>query len=60
VPFRYSSSSHAGFTGTQIGVIKGTTIHLAGSPETTDDGSGGIEPYTTAQPTAPANGIPSG
>ena len=60
VPFRYSSSSHAGFTGTQIGVIKGTTIHLEGSPETTDDSSGGIEPYTTAQPTAPANGIPSG
>jgi len=60
VPFRYSSSSHAGFTGTQVGVIKGTTIHLEGTPQTTDDGSGGIQPYTTAQPTAPANGIPTG
>ena len=60
VPFRYSASSHAGFTGTQIGVIKGTTIHLQGSPQTTDDGSGGIQDYTTAQPTAPADGIPTG
>ena len=60
VPFRYSASSHAGFTGTQIGVIKGTTIHLEGSPETTDDGSGAIQTYSTAQPTAPSNGIPSG
>ena len=60
VPFRFSSSSHAGFTGTQIGVIKGTTIHLQGSPETTDDGTGAIQPYTTAQATAPSNGIPSG
>ena len=60
VPFRFSSSSHAGFTGTQVGVIKGTTIHLSGSPQTTDDGSGAISPYTTAQATAPSNGVPSG
>jgi ABC-type branched-subunit amino acid transport system substrate-binding protein len=59
VPYRYSASSHAGFTGTQIGVIKGTAIKLLGSPQTTDDGSGAISTFSSAQPTAPANGIPS-
>ena len=59
VPFAFSSTSHAGYTGVQIGVIKGTAIKLLGTPMTTDDGSGAITPYTTAQPTAPANGIPS-
>jgi ABC-type branched-subunit amino acid transport system substrate-binding protein len=60
VPFRYSSSSHAGYTGTAMGIIKGSAIQIIGKPETTDDGSGPITPYTTPQPTAPANGIPTG
>jgi branched-chain amino acid transport system substrate-binding protein len=59
VPFAFSGSSHAGYTGVQIGVIKGTAIKLLGQPMTTDDGTGPITPYTTAQPPAPANGIPS-
>jgi branched-chain amino acid transport system substrate-binding protein len=59
VPFAFSGSSHAGFTGAQIGVIKGTAIKLLGTPMTTDDGTGAITPYTTAQPQAPASGIPS-
>jgi ABC-type branched-subunit amino acid transport system substrate-binding protein len=59
VPFGFSSSSHAGYTGAQIGVIKGTAIKLLGTPMTTDDGTGAITPYTTAQPQAPASGIPS-
>jgi branched-chain amino acid transport system substrate-binding protein len=59
VPFGFSSSSHAGYTGAQIGVIKGTAIKLLGTPMTTDDGTGPITPYTTAQPQAPASGIPS-
>jgi ABC-type branched-subunit amino acid transport system substrate-binding protein len=59
VPFAYSSTDHSGYTGTQIGVIKGLAIDPVGQPETTDDGSGPITPYTTAQPTAPANGIPT-
>ncbi|HEX3907762.1 MAG TPA: ABC transporter substrate-binding protein [Mycobacteriales bacterium] len=59
VPFGFSSSSHAGYTGVQIGVIKGSAIHLLGQPMTTDDGSGAITPFTTQQPAAPANGIPS-
>src|SRR5690242_373304 len=40
VPFAFSASSHAGFTGAQIGIIKGTAIELTGQPVTTDDGSG--------------------
>ena len=59
VPFAFSKSSHAGYTGAQIGVIKGDAIVVQGQPETTDDGSGAIQPYTTAQPQAPANGIPT-
>jgi ABC-type branched-subunit amino acid transport system substrate-binding protein len=60
VPFAYSKSSHAGFTGAQIGKISGNTIVLSGTPLTTDDGTGAIQPYTTPQPQAPANGIPAG
>ncbi|HWB68286.1 MAG TPA: ABC transporter substrate-binding protein [Mycobacteriales bacterium] len=60
VPFAYSSSSHAGMTGTQMGVIHGLSVHYTGQPETTDDGNGPITPYTTAPPTAPANGVPTG
>jgi ABC-type branched-subunit amino acid transport system substrate-binding protein len=58
VPFRYSSTSHAGFTGAQIGVIKGTAIELQGTPMTTDDGSGPVQPSSANQPQAPSNGIP--
>jgi ABC-type branched-subunit amino acid transport system substrate-binding protein len=59
VPFGFSSSDHSGYTGAQIGIVKGLGINLVGQPETTDDGSGAITPYTTAQPTAPSNGIPA-
>jgi ABC-type branched-subunit amino acid transport system substrate-binding protein len=59
VPFAFSASSHAGFTGAQIGVIKGTAIELKGQPVTTDDGSGPLTPYTTAQQPAPS-GVPTG
>jgi ABC-type branched-subunit amino acid transport system substrate-binding protein len=58
VPFRYSDSSHAGFTGAQIGVIKGTAIELQGTPMTTDDGSGPVQSSSAKQPEAPSNGIP--
>jgi hypothetical protein len=60
VPFRFSSSSHAGFTGVQIGVIKNNAISLQGQPMTTDDASGAIETYTKPQTTAPSNGVPTG
>jgi ABC-type branched-subunit amino acid transport system substrate-binding protein len=58
VPFGFSSSSHSGYTGAQIGIIKGLAVKPVGQPETTDDSSGAISPYTTAQPQAPADGIP--
>jgi branched-chain amino acid transport system substrate-binding protein len=59
VPFRYSEESHDGFTGAQIGVIKGTAVELEGSPLTTDDGSGAIEEFSGTQPEAPSDGIPT-
>ena len=49
VPFGYSATSHSGYIGTQIGVIKGLAIKLIGTPLTTDDGNGPITPYTTPQ-----------
>ncbi|HVT65908.1 MAG TPA: ABC transporter substrate-binding protein [Mycobacteriales bacterium] len=59
-PYAYSSDDHSGMTGVQMGVINGLAIKLQGTPMVTDDGSGGITPYTTAEATAPANGVPSG
>jgi branched-chain amino acid transport system substrate-binding protein len=59
VPFAFSSTSHAGYTGVQIAKITGLAGVTIGTPLVTDDGTGPITPYTTAQPTAPANGIPS-
>ncbi|HVS67558.1 MAG TPA: ABC transporter substrate-binding protein [Mycobacteriales bacterium] len=58
-PYAYSSDDHSGMTGVQIGVIKGLAIQLQGTPLVTDDGSGPITPYTTAEATAPASGVPS-
>ncbi|WP_406410741.1 ABC transporter substrate-binding protein [Streptomyces sp. NBC_01614] len=59
VPLDYSRTSHAGYSGAQIGVIKGNTIALEGRPMTTDDGNGPVVPYTAPQPPAPADGIPA-
>jgi ABC-type branched-subunit amino acid transport system substrate-binding protein len=59
VPFRYSSSSHAGFTGVQVGTIHSGQLVVTGTPLTTDDAAGPITPYTASPTTAPANGIPA-
>jgi branched-chain amino acid transport system substrate-binding protein len=59
VPYRYSSSSHAGLTGVQVGVIHSGALVTSGPPMTTDDGSGPITPYTATQQAAPANGVPA-
>ena len=59
VPYAYSPTDHSGFTGAQMGIIKGLAIKLIGTPLTTDDGNGPITPYTTPQATAPSNGIPT-
>jgi len=60
VPYRYSTTDHGGFSGTQIGHIKNGKIVLIGTPlTTTPDPSSPITPYTTAQPAPPATGVPS-
>jgi ABC-type branched-subunit amino acid transport system substrate-binding protein len=58
VPYRYSAKSHAGATGVQMAKISGGHIVLSGDPQTTDDGSGPIQPYSGGHPEAPANGVP--
>ncbi|MBC6461307.1 ABC transporter substrate-binding protein [Actinomadura sp. HBU206391] len=60
VPFAYSKDSHSGYIGAQIGRIKGTSIVVEGQPLTTDAGDGPIQPSTVQQPSAPANGVPTG
>jgi len=57
VPFRYSADSHAGFTGTQIGTIKNGEIKLTGTPLTTDDADGPIQPYNQPQPEPGSGGV---
>jgi ABC-type branched-subunit amino acid transport system substrate-binding protein len=58
-PFRYSKDSHAGFTGTRMGIIKNGAVVPQGTALTTDDGDGSIQPVTEAPVEAPANGVPS-
>jgi branched-chain amino acid transport system substrate-binding protein len=60
VPFRYAKGNHSGYTGTQIGVIKGGAIKLQGSPQTTDDAGGAITDSSSSPTEAPANGVPTG
>jgi len=58
VPFRYSATDHAGYAGTQINVVKDGVATPTGPVYTTDDGGAPLTEYTTAQPEAPANGLP--
>lgn len=58
VPFRYSSTDHAGFSGVQIAKVSNGQATLTGPVEVTDDGSGAITTFTGQQATAPSNGIP--
>ena len=58
-PFRYSKDSHAGFTGTRLGTIKGGAVMPQGDALTTDDGDGPITAFTEAPAEAPANGVPA-
>jgi ABC-type branched-subunit amino acid transport system substrate-binding protein len=59
VPFGYSESSHGGYTGVQIGTIKGNAIVLQGEPYVTDNADGPITPHTEPQAQPPANGVPA-
>jgi hypothetical protein len=59
-PYAYSSSDHNGITGAYIGVIKNGVLVPQGDVLTTDDtATGAVTPYMTAQPAAPASGVPS-
>jgi ABC-type branched-subunit amino acid transport system substrate-binding protein len=57
-PFRFSSTDHSGYSGTQIAVIHNGVAAVTGPIYTTDDASGPLQTYTKSQPTAPANGLP--
>jgi ABC-type branched-subunit amino acid transport system substrate-binding protein len=59
VPFAYSHNNHSGYIGTQVVVIKNGVATPTGPIYTTDDGTAPLTPYNTAQPAAPANGLPS-
>jgi branched-chain amino acid transport system substrate-binding protein len=59
-PYAYSSTDHAGMTGAYIGVIKNGVLMPQGHVLVTDTSpTGAITPYMTAQPAAPASGVPS-
>ncbi|HEX4656104.1 MAG TPA: ABC transporter substrate-binding protein [Streptosporangiaceae bacterium] len=59
-PYAYSSSDHNGITGAYLGVIKNGVLVPQGDVLTTDDtATGAVTPYMTAQPAAPASGVPS-
>ncbi len=59
-PYAYSSSDHNGITGAYIGLIKNGVLVPQGDVLTTDDtATGAVTPYMTAQPAAPASGVPS-
>jgi hypothetical protein len=68
VPFRYSTSDHGGYSGAEIGMVKGGKIVLTGGPLTTTPATGSpITPFkwlpppnsTETQAPPPANGIPT-
>jgi ABC-type branched-subunit amino acid transport system substrate-binding protein len=58
VPFRYSTSVHGGYGGTEMGQVRGGQIVLFGGPLVTEPTAGSaITPYPTAQPAPPASGV---
>jgi ABC-type branched-subunit amino acid transport system substrate-binding protein len=60
VPFRYSTSQHGGYGGTEMGQIRNGKIVLFGGPLVTDPTpSSAIKPFTTKQPAPPTSGVPS-
>jgi branched-chain amino acid transport system substrate-binding protein len=59
-PYAYSATDHDGITGAYIAIIKnGVLVPQGGVLVTDNTPTGAITPYTTAQPPAPASGIPS-
>jgi branched-chain amino acid transport system substrate-binding protein len=59
-PYAYAGGSHDGVTGAYMGVIKNGVLVQQGDVLVTDaTPTGAVTPYMTAQPTAPASGVPS-
>jgi ABC-type branched-subunit amino acid transport system substrate-binding protein len=58
VPFAFAADNHSGYIGTQIAVVKNGIATATGPIYTTDDAGGPLTEYTTAQPAAPADGLP--
>jgi ABC-type branched-subunit amino acid transport system substrate-binding protein len=60
VPFRYSTTQHGGYGGTEMGQVRDGKIVLFGGPLRTDPSPGSaITPYTGKQPAPPSTGVPS-
>jgi branched-chain amino acid transport system substrate-binding protein len=60
VPFRYSTTQHGGYGGTEMGQVRNGKIVLFGGPLQTEPTAGSpITPYTAQQPAPPASGVPS-
>jgi ABC-type branched-subunit amino acid transport system substrate-binding protein len=58
VPFRFSTTVHGGYSGTEMGQVRKGQIVLFGGPLVTEPtASGAITPYTTPQPAPPASGV---
>lgn len=57
-PLLYTPTSHAGYTGTRIGVVREKAVVLQGTPMTTDGLDGPVLPYTVPPTEPPEDGIP--
>jgi branched-chain amino acid transport system substrate-binding protein len=58
VPFRYSKTDHGGYSGVEMGQVRGGNIVLFGGPLVTEPTQGSpITPYTGTQPAPPTSGV---
>lgn len=58
VPFRYSKTEHGGYSGVEMGQIRGGKLVLFGGPMVTEPtASSPITPYTKEQPAPPSSGV---
>ncbi len=59
-PYAFSKTNHDGITGAYMAVVKNGALVQTGPVQVTDTSAGGaVTTYSTAQPPAPATGIPS-
>lgn len=59
-PLAYSASTHRGFTGAQVGIVRNGRVRYVGRPQTTDEGKGRVRDYDQPPAEAPTGGIPTG